>query len=100
VSPAVFAVCFLLGSGAVALWADLRFPELAPRTMRGTLLHVGAALLAGQLLAPIGIHFLTGSPTLTLVALFALGFPALTYSLLVGIWVIKMLQSLMRGLRH
>jgi hypothetical protein len=97
VSPNVFAICFLLGSGVVAIWADQRFPELAPRSMRGILLHIGATLVAAQLLAPIGIHLLTGSAAWTLAGVFVLGFPALTYSLLVALWVLKTLQSTLRG---
>jgi hypothetical protein len=98
VTPSIFAICFLAGSGAVAIWAHVRFPELAPRSMRGVLLHVGGTLVGAQLLAPVGIHLLTGSATWTLVGVFALGFPALTYSLLVALWVLKTLQSTMRGL--
>jgi hypothetical protein len=97
-TPSVFAICFLAGSAAVAIWTYVRFPELAPRSMRGILIHIGGTLVGAQLLAPVGIHLLTGSAAWTLVAVFALGFPALTYSLLVALWVLKTLQSTMRGL--
>lgn len=97
-NPAILIVSFLVGCALVAFWVERRFPDLAPRTMRGTLVHVGATLVAAQLLAPLVINLVTGSPRLTLLAVFAVAFPALTYSLLVAIWVMKLLQGAMRGL--
>lgn len=97
-SPSVFAVCFLIGAVAVAFWVDARFPTLAPKSMRGALLHVGGTIVGAQLLAPLALHFLIGSPSTTLVAVFVLGFPALVYTLLAGIWLLRLVHDIWRSL--
>jgi ABC-type uncharacterized transport system permease subunit len=98
VNTVIFAVCFGLGSAAVAIWAHVRFPGLMPASIRTTLLHVAGTVVAVHLLTPLGMHSLTSSPVLALVALFVVAFPALTYSLLVGIWLVKLAQDLRRGI--
>jgi len=96
-SSSAFAVCFLAGSAMLALWLELRFPRLGPTTVKGTLLHVGGTIIAAQILLPLGVHFLTGSRVLTLVALFILALSALTYSLLAAIWLLKLVSNASRG---
>jgi hypothetical protein len=97
VGPVV--VAFALGAAAVALWIDLRFPKLAPRDLRGIILRAGAALLAGQLIAPVGMHvFVTPeSPLLTLFAVFGFAFPALTFALLVVFWTMRSTGEFLGG---
>lgn len=97
-SPTVFAVCFLVGAAVIALWIDVRFPGLAPSSFGGTVLHVGGTIVGAQLLTPLATHFLGGSAFLTLVSTFAVGFPALVYTLLVAIWIIRILRGLTRSL--
>jgi hypothetical protein len=97
-SPTVFAACFLAGAVAIALWIEVRFPRLAPSSLRGAILHVGGTIVAAQLLTPLATHLLGGSAFLTLVSTFAVGFPALVYTLLVAIWVIRILRGVARGL--
>jgi hypothetical protein len=97
-SPTVFAVCFLVGAVVIALWIDVRFPQLAPSSFGGTLLHVGGTIVGAQLLTPLGTHLLGGSFFLTLVSTFVVGFPALVYTLLVAIWIIRFLRGVTRGL--
>lgn len=92
-----FAICFVVGAGAIALWADARYPALAPSTARNTILHVGATILVAQVLIPVAFKVLTGSEVLALVAVFAVALPALVYCLLVGIWVLKLMQGAVRG---
>jgi hypothetical protein len=97
-SPAVFAVCFLLGAVVIALWVDVRFPRLAPSSFGGAVLHVGGTIVGAQLLTPLATHLLGGSAFLTLVSTFAVGFPALVYTLLVAFWIIRILHGAARGL--
>lgn len=97
-SAGVFAVCFLFGAMAVALWIDARFPSLAPQNLRSALLHVGGTIVAAQVLIPLGLHAIVGSPTLTLLSVFGLAFPGLTYTMLAGIWVIRLVANIWRGL--
>src|SRR5205823_10018809 len=81
VNPQVFGIAFLLGSGAIALWLDGRFPRWAPADMKRALLRVGIALGAGQVLFPRawGAVVANGS---VLAGLFAIALPCLTYVLL------------------
>jgi hypothetical protein len=97
-SPTIFAVCFLAGAAATAVWVEVRFPRLAPSSLGGAVLHVGGTIVAAQLLTPLATHLLGGSAFLTLVSTFAVGFPALVYTLLVAIWVIRILRGVARGL--
>jgi ABC-type Fe3+-siderophore transport system permease subunit len=96
-SSSTFAVCSLLGAAAVAVWLDLRFPRLTPATVKSILLHVGGALVAAQLLSPLAFHFLTGSRASTLAVVFVVALPALTYALLVALWVLRFLANASRG---
>jgi hypothetical protein len=99
-SSSAFVVCFLVGSGAVALWLDNRFPSLAPESFKATFLHVGGTIVAAQLLSPLALHFLGGSRLATLLVVFLAVFPALTYSLIVAIWLLKLMTNALRGRFH
>jgi hypothetical protein len=91
-SVQVFAILFLLGAGAVALWLDYRFPEIAPRDLPRALLRVIIAIAASQILfPPVWGAALSVSPVL--VAVFSLAFPCLTLVLLCTIWSIRQLQA-------
>jgi hypothetical protein len=93
-----FLVALTLGAGALALWIDVRFPGLAPDGLRGAIIRVGIALLAGQGLLPV-IHLFM--PALNpvaraLVVTLAVGLPVLVYSFLSSIWIIRIAQSAFR----
>lgn len=66
--------------------------------MKAVLIHVGLTLVAAQLLFPFAFHALGASRTLTLVAVFGVALPILTYSLLVAVWVLKLVANASRGL--
>lgn len=97
-SVGIFLGFLAVGSGAVALWFDARFRSLAPGSIRSAMLHVGAALLVG-LAVPVAMQLVTqeSAAAVVLAMIFGVAFPALTYSLLASIWMIKTLQG---GLRH
>jgi hypothetical protein len=90
-----FLVVLTLGAGLLALWINFRFPKLAPEGIWTAFVHVGAAILAGQVLLPILTHALPDlSPVAqALLITFALGLPALVYALLASIWVIRIAQG-------
>jgi len=96
-SSSAFAIFFLVGCGVLAVWLDQRFPRLGPETVKATLLHVGGAMVVALLLFPAGFHVLSGSRVWTLVAMFVVAFPALTYSLLVAFWVLRLVANASRG---
>ncbi len=101
-SVGVFVVVFAVGAGALALWVDNRFPRIAPATLRGALLHVGASIVAAQVVVPIGIRLAASgaSDGVTLLGVFGIGLPGLTYTLLAAIWIIKVVHRTLRGLPH
>ena len=96
-SSSAFAICFLVGCGVLAVWLDTRFPRLGPETVKATLLHVGGAMVVALLIFPVGFHLLSGSRLWTLVAMFVVAFPTLTYSLLVAFWVLRLVANASRG---
>jgi hypothetical protein len=90
-----FLMVLTLGAGVIALWINFRFPKLAPGELKIAVIHVGAAILAGQVLLP-GLN--QAVPDLTpvaraLVITFVLGLPVLVYALLASIWVIRIAQG-------
>jgi hypothetical protein len=96
-NPQAFGIFFLLGTAAIALWFDARFPALAPADLRRAMLRAGIAMAAGWVLfPPMWDAVSKGS---VLVALFAIAFPCLTYTLLSAVWAIKKLQAAMQGFR-
>lgn len=87
-----------LGAGAIALWIDVRFPQLAPQEMAKAVLHAAASLAVGYATSP-AIQALVAyeDQRLTLLAIFGLAFPSILYCLLAGIWVIRLAQRSLSG---
>lgn len=94
-TPVEFAVFFIFGSAALALWIDTRFPDLTPAHVWRISIHLGIAFLCVQVLPHVGYGFTsTFEPRLrSFVWLFAFVFPALTYLLLAALWVVKWAQA-------
>jgi hypothetical protein len=95
----MYAAAFVTGAAALALWGFCRFDRFQPRHMRAAALHLGAALLVCQLLAP-ALGSLLGaanSDVLSLVSVMLVSLPALVYSMLATIWVIALIQSAVRS---
>jgi hypothetical protein len=82
---------FVLGSAALALWVAVCRPRLAPASFRSGGIHLAAALVVGSILGPV-LHLVPGLPSaLSLfVALFTVALPAITYMLLVGMWLAQL----------
>ena len=98
VSPELFEVAFLFGTGAVALWFDARFPHLAPSDLRRALIRTGIALVGSQALFVPAFNSAVAHDEV-LLGIFAMAFPCLGYVLLSTIWSIRLLQASMRGVR-
>jgi hypothetical protein len=90
-----FLVALTIGAAALALWINFRFPRIAPEGIWTAIIHVGAAILAGQVLFPglLGIVPETNPVVRAVVTVFVLGLPALVYALLASIWVIRIAQG-------
>ena len=96
-SPELFLIAFLLGTAAIALWIDARFPGLAPSDLSHAMARAGVAMAVGWLLFPRLWDAV--SSTSVLGALFMTALPCLTYLLLSAIWAIRKLQSALQGFR-
>ena len=98
-SPAIFVLLLALGALVVAVWIDLRFPRLAPDTLRGNFVHAVVALVA-LTIVPVVIDplFANGqSLVVQLVALFGILFAVLVYAFLALAWLVKPLASGLPG---
>ncbi len=66
--------------------------------MGRALLHVAASIALGYGTSPALQALLSyGDPRLTLLAIFAIGFPSIVYCLLAGVWMIKLAQRAFSG---
>jgi uncharacterized membrane protein len=86
-----------LGAAAIAVWVYVRFPKLAPANLQAALLHVGAALLLGRIIAPAALQSSGDSAASLLVVVLGVILPALVYAFLAGFWVIRLCQGMLRG---
>src|SRR5438874_6604230 len=87
-SKDVFLLCFLAGSGLLAAWVAVRFPRLGPASLTWAFFHIGLTFGVGLVLGP-AMAFVAGGG-LVLVAVFAVGLPAVTYMFVAGVWVLRL----------
>jgi hypothetical protein len=99
VSTPVLLGAFAVGAGLLALWVDVRFPNLTPG-FRAAIVHVGIAIVIGQLVVPAvgGVTTSAGKAGVVFL-LFMVALPALVYCFLTSVWVIKNVQGAMRRYR-
>jgi hypothetical protein len=89
-----------IGMALNAIWVHVRFPSLAPETMRSAIVHLIAALALLELV-PIALRLGLASDEQLMVALVGVAFPALTYIFLSSLWLIRLFHGMMMrgGLR-
>ncbi len=93
----MFVLFLALGAAIIALWIDLRFPRLAPMTLRANFVHAAVAFVA-LIIVPVAIEpmFSVGQSLIVqLVALIGIMFAVLVYGFLAFTWLVK---PLARGL--
>jgi hypothetical protein len=93
----IYSLMFVVGACLLAVWANTRLTRFAPRDMRTTFIHLGASLVACQVVAPLAVTFAThnGDAQLRLISVIGVALPALTYAVLSMVWVIAQLQATM-----
>ena len=86
-----FLLLFVSGSAALAAWVAVCRPKLAPTSFRAGTVHLIAAVVVGAVLAPLE-QAIPGLPSRVsiLAALFFVALPAITYMMLVGMWLIQL----------
>lgn len=88
-SAPVFLAAYLLGAAVLALWVDQRFPSLRPGGWGWMGVVVAATLGADQLcIAAAG-----AAPPM--VRVMAVTLPAIAATLLVCIWLLRMMRSVL-----
>ena len=99
-SVQMFLVCLAVGSAAVALWVNVRFPKLMPWSLRRLLVHLIVAFVVVKSVSPaMGWVAESGVPAAGLTSIFLVAFPALVYEFLVGAWMIRLAQASGMGFR-
>ena len=98
-SDGVFAASLFVGTGALALWADTRWPSLCPTRLGRVGIHVAVSLLALLFVLPPGMDLIAreGSDLRALIAIFAVALPIITYAMLTSVWVLKVAQRALSG---
>ncbi|NUT55865.1 MAG: hypothetical protein HOQ03_07775 [Thermoleophilia bacterium] len=84
-------VAFTIGTAALALWAYVRWPDAAPRSLRGALVRAALALVLLQLGGAVlgaGVEAAPGLATAVAVVVLVV-VPVLTYAFLASIWFLK-----------
>ena len=101
VSVSTFVTFLALGAGALALWVEARFPRLAPADWRRVFAHLVASALVIQFPMVSGMQLLLANDGAAWFALAAVGIalPAITYLFLSSIWVLRLAQRLLPGVR-
>ena len=95
-SPQLLTVCLALGAAAIAVWVHARFPSLAPHSLQlRFFVHVACCALALKVAVPSALHFVTSIGTMAagLAGIFAVVLPALVYTFLVTVWILKLVQN-------
>ena len=93
ISVGEFVSTLVVGAACLGLWTAVRFPRLAPRSARGTMIAFAAALILPEVtlpqLTPVG-HLIGASGEILLVAL-----PTLVYLFLAAAWFMQYLGRML-----
>jgi hypothetical protein len=91
-----FVMVEAVGAALLALWLVVRYPGPGPSSFRGSLVHLGAAMLIGWALAPVTTYVVgSGAPAAAYVAAFLIVLPGLVYTFVAWAWMVKLLQGAM-----
>ena len=90
-------MAFTVGTAALALWSYVRWPGVAPATMKGAVVRVLIALALLQ----VGVGGLdagiAAAPSLTVPIVIGAVIPVLTYAFLASIWFLKVFVDQIRA---
>ena len=96
-SSAQLLLTFTVGTALLAVWSHVRWPGIAPTSLKGAILRVLLAVallqLGGSMLG-VGVELAPAWGPLMFVAAVV---PVLTYAFLASIWFMKALADQMRG---
>ena len=93
-SPLQLGTAVLVGSAALALWADMRLGDRSPGTMVKVLLHGACAGLAVRIVAELAPQLIDpSSRARTALALCLVVLPGWVYAFLASIWAMKLVRN-------
>ena len=90
-------IAFTLGTAALAVWSYLRWPGVAPATIKGAVVRLVLAFLLLQVgagLLGVGIEAAPAHATVIVVGVVV---PVLTFAFLASIWLMKLCADQVRG---
>jgi hypothetical protein len=101
VAVSTFVTFLALGAGALALWIEVRFPRLAPADWRRVFAHLLASTLLIEFPLVSAMHLVLEIDIRGAFVLAAVGIalPGITYLFLSSIWVLRLAQRLLPGVR-
>lgn len=88
-SVPLFLSIYVTGAAALALWFDLRFPGIRPRGW----LQLGIAVTVALVLDSVCVRATSFGPPV--VGVIGVALPAIAATLLVCIWMLRMMRSAM-----
>jgi hypothetical protein len=92
-----FLIALTLAAAALALWSYVRWPGVAPTTMKAAVIRVAIALVLLQVgAAALGIG-IAAAPSMGILMLVGTVIPALTFAFLASIWFMKVCADQIRG---
>ncbi len=92
-------VVLLICPAALAMWADTRYPNLRPREIRRTTIHLGlTGVLAFLAMKPLltGIFAVISGPAGRATALLV-ACTVITYCLMVSLWIVRLATDTARA---
>jgi hypothetical protein len=97
-SQHTFLLVMTCGAAVLALWIIARFAGFGPRSFRGALAHVVAAMILLRLVLPTALDAIgtSGLPAAPYIQLFGLALPLFVYAFLSGGWVTRLAVGQMR----
>lgn len=96
-SASQLLMAFTVGTALLALWSFVRWPDIAPTTMKSAFFRLVVALVLLQLGASFLGAGVDAAPALGPVLIVAAVVPVLTYAFLASLWFMKVLADQMRG---
>ena len=90
-------MAFTVGTAALALWAYVRWPGVAPATIKGAVLRVLIAVMLLQVGAGALKAGVAAAPSLAVLIVVGAVVPVLTYAFLASIWFLKVCADQVGG---
>jgi hypothetical protein len=88
-----FLLALVTGAAVIGLWIAVRFPALAPESLKANGIAIAVAVLLPTLVLPLFVP--VGHVVGVLVAIFVVVLPALVYLFLAGAWFMMCMRRML-----